>query len=137
MSIRLATFTALSVMLAAPAFADCREELTMLEQPAVTAETGAATSESGMPATKHQEQVLQDTQGTSTETTGSTSDTGAASDQVEAISPHQEEVTGGATGDDADQVATLMTEARQMADAGDEAGCMEKVTELKDLMGKE
>ncbi|EHK58292.1 hypothetical protein [Allomesorhizobium alhagi] len=136
MSIRLATFTALSVMLAAPAFADCREELTMLEQPAVTAETGAATSETGT-ATKHQEQVLQDTQGTSTETTGATSDTGAASDQVEAVSPHQEEVTGGATGDDADQVATLMTEARQMADAGDEAGCMQKVTELKDMMGKE
>jgi hypothetical protein len=134
MSIRLATFTALSVMLAAPAFADCREELTMLEQPAVTAETGAATGESGMPATKHQEQVLQGTQGTSTETTGST---GAASDQVEATSPHQQEVTGEATGHDADQVATLMTEARQMADAGDEAGCMKKVTELKDLMGTE
>ncbi len=134
MSIRLATFTALSVMLAAPAFADCREELTMLEQPAVTAETGAATGESGMPATKHQEQVLQGTQGPSTETTGSTS--GAASNQVEAISPHQEEVTGEATGHDADQVATLMTEAREMADAGDEAGCMQKVTELKEMMGK-
>jgi hypothetical protein len=134
MSIRLATFTALSVMLAAPAFADCREELTKLEQPAVTAETGAATGESGMPATKHQEQVLQGTQGTSTETTGST---GAASDQVEAISPHQEEVTRGATGDDADQVAMLMSEARKMADAGDEAGCMQKVTELKDMMGTE
>lgn len=133
MSIRLATFTALSVMLAVPAFADCREELTKTEQPAVTAETGAATSESGT-ATKHQEQVLQGAQGTSTETTGST---GAASDQVEAISPHQEEVTGGATDDDADQVAMLMTEAREMADAGDEAGCMKKVTELKDVMGAE
>jgi hypothetical protein len=136
MSIRLATITAFSVMLAAPAFADCREELTMLEQPAVTAETGAATSESGI-ATKHQEQVLQGAQGTSTETTGSTPDTGVARDQVEAISPHQEDVMGGATGDDADQVAMLMSEARKMADAGDEAGCMQKVTELKDLMGTE
>jgi hypothetical protein len=124
-------------MLAAPAFADCREELTKLEQPAVTAETGAATSESGMPATKHQEQVLQGNQSASPETTGSTSDAGAASNQVEAISPHQKEVTGEATGKDADQVATLMTEARKMADAGDETGCMQKVTELKDLMGTE
>lgn len=137
MYMRLATFTALSVMLAAPAFADCQEELTKLEQPAVTAETGAATNESGMPVTKHQEQLLPGNQGTSPETTGSTSDAGTASDQVEAISPHQEEVTGKATGDDADQVATLMTEAREMADAGDEAGCMQKVTELKNLMGTE
>jgi hypothetical protein len=136
MSIRLATFTALSVMLAAPAFADCLEELTKLEQPAVTAETGAATSESGT-ATKHQEQVLSGAQGASPETTGSTSETGAASNQVETITPHQEEVTGGATGQNADQVATLMTEARKMADAGDEAGCMQKVTELKDVMGTE
>lgn len=137
MSMRLATFTVLAVMFTAPAFADCRQELTKLEQPAVTAETGAATGESGMPATKHQEQVLPGNQGASNETTGSTSDAGAPSDQVEAVSPHQEEVTGEATGHDADQVATLMTEARNMADAGDEAGCMQKVTELKDLMGSE
>ncbi|WP_353644323.1 hypothetical protein [Mesorhizobium sp. WSM2239] len=129
MSIRLATFTALSVMLAAPAFADCREELTKLEQPTVTAETGAATNEPGMPATQHQEELLPGAQGTTPEITGSTSD------QVETITPHQEEVTRGTAGDEADQVAALMTEAREMAEAGDEAGCMQKVTELKGMIG--
>jgi hypothetical protein len=28
-----------------------------------------------------------------------------------------------------------MTEARQLADTGDETGCMQKVTELKAMMG--
>lgn len=132
MSIRLATFTALSLAMAVPAFADCREELTKLEQPAVTAETGAATNESGMPVTKHQEEVLPGNQGVTGETTGSTT-TG----KVEGVSPHQKEVTGEATDQPSDQVAKLMTEARDMADAGDEAGCIQKVTELKDLMGAE
>jgi hypothetical protein len=103
----------------------------MLEQPAVSAETGATTGKSGMPATKHQEEVMPGNQGTSGETTGSTSN------KVEAISPHQQQVTGEATGHDADQVAKMTTEARQMADAGDEAGCMKKVTELKDMLGKQ
>ncbi|MGB3391129.1 MAG: hypothetical protein WBA88_24465 [Pseudaminobacter sp.] len=133
MSIRLATFTALSLAMAVPAFADCREELTQLEQPAVTAETGAATNESGMPVTKHQEEVLPGNQGVTGETTGST--TGSTTGKVEGVSPHQKEVTGAATDQPSDQVAKLMTEAREMADAGDEAGCMQKVTELKDLMG--
>lgn len=134
MSIRLATFTALSLAMAVPAFADCREELTKLEQPAVTAETGAATNKSGMPVTKHQEEVLPGDQGTSGETTGSTT-TGPTAGKVEGVSPHQKEVTGGAADQPSDQVAKLMTEARGMADAGDESGCMQKVTELKELMG--
>lgn len=134
MSIRLATLTALSLVMAVPAFADCREELTKLEQPAVTAETGAATNESGMPVTKHQEEVLPGKQGTSGETTGSTT-TGPTGGKVEGMSPHQKEVTGEATDQPADQVAKLMTEAREMADAGDEAGCMQKATQLKELMG--
>ena len=102
----------------------------MLEQPAVSAETGAITDKSGMPVTQHQEKVMPGKQTTSGETTGSTSN------KVEAISPHQEQVTGGAAGGSADQVAQMMTEARQLADAGDEAGCMSKVTELKGLLGK-
>ena len=36
----------------------------------------------------------------------------------------------------ADQVAQMTTEARTLADAGDEAGCMAKVTELNGLLGK-
>ena len=102
----------------------------MLEQPVVSAETGASTDKSGMPVTEHQEEVMPGNQTPSGETTGSTSG------KVEAISPHQEQVTGGATGRNADQVAQMTTEARTLADAGDEAGCMAKVTELKGLLGK-
>src|SRR5262245_7361701 len=58
MSIRIATATAIVLAFAAPAFADCKQELAALDQPVVSAETGAATNKSGMPATEHQEQVL-------------------------------------------------------------------------------
>ena len=128
MSIRLATITAIAFLVASPALADCKQDLAMLEQPAVSAETGASTDKSGMPVTEHQEQVMPGNQTTSGETTGSTSN------KVEAISPHQEQVTGLATGQD--QIAQMMTEARKLADAGDEAGCLRKVTELKGLLGK-
>lgn len=134
MSIRLATFAALSLAMAVPALADCREELSKLEQPAVTAETGAATNQSGMPVTRHQDEVMPGSQGTSGETTGSTT-TGTTSGKVESISPHQKQVTGQSADQPSDQVAKLMTEARQMAEAGDETGCMDKVTQLKDAMG--
>jgi hypothetical protein len=121
--------TTFSLLLVPSAFADCRQELTKLDQAAVSAQTGAATDPSGMPATKHQKEVLSgNQQGTSEETTGSTSG------KVEAISPHQQEVTGGATGHNADQISQTMAEARKLADAGDEAGCMQKVTELNGLM---
>ena len=55
MSIRLATITAVSFLVASPALADCKQDLAMLEQPAVSAETGASTGKSGMPVTEHQE----------------------------------------------------------------------------------
>ena len=102
----------------------------MLEPPATSAETGASTDHSGVPVTEHQEQVMPGGQTPSGETTGSTSN------KVEAISPHQEQVTGGAAGGSTDQVAQKMTEARKLAEAGDEAECMSKVTELKGLVGK-
>ena len=128
MFVRLATITAAAYLVASPALADCKQDLAMLDQPAVSAETGASTDGSGMPATKHQEQVMPGNQATSGETTGSTSN------KVEAMSPHQEQVTGVATGHD--QIAQMMTDARKLADAGDETGCMRKVTELKGLLGK-
>ena len=90
----------------------------------MTAGTGAATNELGMPVTKHQEELLPGNQrGASSETTGS----------VDATSPHQEQVTEGAK--QGTDIATKMTEARQLADTGDETGCMQKVTELKAMMG--
>jgi len=54
---------------------------------------------------------------------------------VEAISPHQKQVTGQPAGKPTDKISQLMVEARKMVDAGDEQGCMKKVSELKDLMG--
>jgi hypothetical protein len=107
--------------------ADCREDLAKLEQQAVTAETGASTGQTGMPETKHQEEVLADKQKTG-DTTGSTAG------KVEALTPHQKQVTGMATDKSAD-VGQMMADARKLADAGDEEGCMRKVTELKDAMG--
>src|SRR5215211_5166957 len=133
MSIRLAAITAVALLLATPAFADCNQELAKLEQAAVSAETGASTSKSGMPVTKHQEQLLPGNQ-QDNQTTGSTT-TGSTSAGVKAISPHQEQVTGQQTGNGAEQVSRTMTEARQMAKAGNEQGCMNKVSELKNLMG--
>jgi hypothetical protein len=82
--------------------------------------------------TKHQEELLPGQQDSGT--TGSTS-TGSTSEGVKALSPHQKEVTGQATGDGADKPSRLMTEARQMAKAGDEKGCMNKLSELKNLIG--
>ncbi|MDK1377585.1 MULTISPECIES: hypothetical protein [unclassified Sinorhizobium] len=68
--------------------------------------------------------------GVGTEITGST---GA---QTEATSPHQEQVTGKRTGQTADKPSQLATEARKMAKAGDEQGCMKKLAEIKDVIGE-
>jgi hypothetical protein len=130
MFLRLVTTTAFLLSMATPGFADCNQELNTLEEAAVTAETGASTSESGMSATEHQKEVLQGKpQNSGTETTGSTGG------KVEAISPHQKQVTGGTSGKSSTQVSELMAEARNMAEAGDEPGCMKKVSELKNLLG--
>ena len=123
MPIRLFTIAAATLWFAAPAVADCQAELNNLKQPTVAAETGAVTDNSGMPATKHQEEVLPGKQQGST--------TGA----VEAISPHQKQVTDQPSGKPTDKIGQLMADARKMADAGDEQGCMKKVPELKNLMG--
>jgi hypothetical protein len=122
---RIATSVAFALTLTSPAFSDCNQELKALEQNVVSAETGASTSESGMPATKHQEELLAGKQ-KSGETTGSTAVA------VEPTSPHQEQVTKQRTQGTANQ---LMAEARKMSEAGDEQGCMKKVGELKNILG--
>jgi hypothetical protein len=129
MSIRIATATAIFLALAAPAFADCNEELAALDQAVVTAETGASTDPSGMPATEHQKQVLGGKETTDTQTTGSTTGT------VNPVTPHQEQVTG-MKGAGTDQHASqLMAEARKLAQAGNEQACMDKVAQIKDMLG--
>ncbi|MEH2538896.1 MULTISPECIES: hypothetical protein [unclassified Bradyrhizobium] len=129
MSTRIVTATAFALILASPAFADCNQELKALEPNIVAAGTGA--SETGMPGTKHQEEVLAGKQKSAEpETTGST----AAA--VQPTSPHQEQVTSkSSTQKGAEQANQLMAEARKMSEAGDEPGCMKKAAELKDVLG--
>ncbi|NOJ49786.1 hypothetical protein [Bradyrhizobium archetypum] len=129
MSTRIAT-AAFALILASPAFADCNQELKALEQNVVSAGTGASPSESGMPGTKHQEEVLAGKQKSAEpETTGST----AAA--VQPTSPHQEQVIGKRRTQSAEHANQLVAEARKMSEAGDEQGCMKKAAELKDVLG--
>ena len=117
--------------LASPALANCQDELSKLNDAITTAETGAATEPSGMPETKHQEEVL------SGDKTGSTDPNGSSGGAVEALSPHQKEVTGAQQGaTETPHPSELMKEADDLAKAGDEAGCMEKLTQLQQLIGE-
>ncbi|MCA1490526.1 hypothetical protein I6F11_06285 [Ensifer sp. NBAIM29] len=120
----------LPFLLASPAFADCSDELKKLEQTVVSAETGAGGTGSGMPATQHQEEVLagQQEKPVGSETTGSTN-------TQEAISPHQEEVLRDV--EPRDRPAELLSEARELAEAGNEQACMEKLPEIRSLIGVE
>lgn len=127
MLMRTVMMSGVALVLASPALADCMQELTALEPNVVSAETGAASDPSGMPVTKHQEETMAGKQ-VDKETTGSTG-------QVESTSPHQEQVTGKRTGQSAEHPSQVMAEAKKMAQAGDEQGCMNKVTELKEMLG--
>lgn len=138
-----------ALLLAVPAQADCLQQIEMIDQAVVAAETGASAEESGMPATKHQEQVL------SGEARVEKSDMPSTEHQQEVLSkpdedkaaagslgdsnvasPHQRQVTGL---DDAtrEQASSLVDEARRLADAGQEEACMDKVAEAKELIGVE
>ena len=124
---RFVTATAILLLLSGSAFADCKQELDKLEPTVVSAETGATTGQTT--ATEHQKEVTSgDKSAVGTETTGSTGEA------VKAISPHQEEVMG-KTKSQANKASQTMMEARKLADAGNEDGCMEKVAELKKLVG--
>ncbi|RWM25569.1 MAG: hypothetical protein E5X74_20535 [Mesorhizobium sp.] len=130
MCIRIALASAFILTFAAPAFANCEQELKALEPNVVTAETGAVPNKSGIPATKHQAEVLAGKQlGGNTEVTGSTA--GA----VKPTTPHQEQVTGSRGAQSAEHPSELMAEARKMSQAGDEQGCTRKLAELKDALG--
>ena len=128
MSTRFVTATAFLLLLSGSAFADCKQELDKLEPTVISAETGATTGQTT--ATEHQKEVTSgDKSAVGTETTGSTGEA------VKAISPHQEEVMGKDTKSQANKASQTMMEARKLADAGNEDGCMEKVAELKKLVG--
>ncbi|MFG3596728.1 hypothetical protein [Bradyrhizobium sp. RDI18] len=130
MSTRIVTAAAFALIFAPPAFADCNQELKALEPNVVAAGTGASPSESGMPGTKHQEEVLAGKQKSAEPET-----TGSAAPAVQPTSPHQEQVTSKSSTQSAEHANQLMAEARKMSVAGDEQGCMKKAAELKDALG--
>jgi hypothetical protein len=135
MSLRFLTTSAVCLLIAGPAFADCSQELENLKGAVTEAETGASTAESGLPATKHQEQVLAGKQQGDKSAAGDA----AAGQAGMPASPHQQQVLAekGAGGDAASeqQAADLVAQAGDMAKAGDETGCMQKVAEAKGLLG--
>jgi hypothetical protein len=133
MSIRLLTTSAVALLIAGPAFADCDQEIQRLKEAVTQAETGA-----GLPATEHQEQVLAGDQ------QGEQGAAGAGQTDVPDVpaSPHQQQVlaepaAGPGAGDSASaqQAADLVAQAGDMAQAGNEEGCMQKVSQAKDLLG--
>jgi hypothetical protein len=136
MSGRLLLTSALMLVIAGPAFADCAEELQGLDEAVVQAETGAS-PDAALPATPHQEEVLEgNQQGETGEGSGAPSSTGQA--EVPA-SPHQQQALEEAPAAEGDgqHPAELVAEAREMAAAGDEEGCMQKLAEAKSLLGIE
>jgi hypothetical protein len=130
MSVRFLITGAAFLSIAGPAFADCNQEIERLNEAVTQAETGAST-DAALPATPHQEEVLAGDQQSEREETGGATSAGQA--DVPA-SPHQQQALTETQGG-GQQPADILAEARDMAEAGDEAGCMEKVTQVKDLLG--
>jgi hypothetical protein len=132
MSKRLMAATAVAVLIAAPAFADCEAEIVSLDDAVIAAETGAGLGETGMPATEHQEEVL----GLSPAGEGAEAGT-VVGGEAEAVSPHQREVLAGLPEADRTEFSSLLGEARELAAAGDEAECMARVEQARKLLGFE
>jgi hypothetical protein len=131
MSIRSLITSAVLLVLAGPAFADCKQEIQSLSERVTQAETGASSADTGLPATPHQEEVLAgNQQGKSGEAAGA----GEADQGDMPESPHQQQALAETQGG-GQQPADLMAEARDMAEAGNEDGCMQKVTQVKSLLG--
>ena len=129
MSGRLLIISAFMLLSTVPAFADCNQEIERLNEAVTQAETGASSAGSGLPATQHQEQVLA---GQQQGEAGAAGQSTAGQADVPA-SPHQQQVLAGAQ--TRQQAADLIAEGREMAEAGNEEGCMQKGTEAKSLLG--
>jgi hypothetical protein len=132
MSVRFLITSAALLAIAGPAFADCNQEIERLSEAVTQAETGAST-DAAMPTTPHQEEVLAGDQQSESEEAGGATSAGQANVPA---SPHQQQALTETEGGD-QQPAGILAEARDLAEAGDEAGCMEKVTQVKDLLGTE
>ena len=131
MSARLFTTAAAVVLLGAgTAFAECDAEIRNLEEAMLHAETGATQAATGMPATEHQEEVLADDEAIAEEATA------AAEQPDDPATLHQEEVTAALEPDaeTMEQAGQLLAEAREMAAAGDQEGCMQRVEQAQALL---
>jgi hypothetical protein len=129
MSGRLLIAGAFTLLVTGPAFADCNQAIEDVKGMVTTAETGAGSAGSALPATPHQEQVLAGKQQGETGAAGQ----GAAGSADMPVSPHQQQVL--AKGQTGQQLSDLVAEASEMAEAGDEEGCMQKVSQAKSLLG--
>jgi hypothetical protein len=134
MCIRLLATSAVIVLIAGPAFADCNQAIEALKEAVTQAETGASSAETGLPATQHQEQVLADKR------SGESAGAGSAGQVEVPVSPHQREVIAETQTAEADagagqQPGELIAQAGDIAEAGDEEGCMQKVAQAKNLLG--
>jgi hypothetical protein len=132
MTVRLLITSTVAVVLAGPAFADCMQEIQSLSETVTQAETGASSADTGLPATPHQEEVLAGSQQGNTAQAGA-SDAGQGEMPA---SPHQQQALTQQTDQGGGQQPTeLIAEARDMVEAGDEEGCMQKITQAKSLLG--
>lgn len=132
MTFRLLITSAVALVLAGPAFADCMQEIQSLNEAVTQAETGASSADTGLPATPHQEEVLAGSQQGNTAQSGA-SDAGQGEMPA---SPHQQQALTQQTDQGGgQQPADLIAEARDMVEAGDEEGCMQKITQAKSLLG--
>ena len=129
MSARLVLASAFALLFTGPAFADCDQAVQDLKEMVTQAETGAGSAGSALPTSPHQEQVLAGKQQGDTGAAGQ----GAAGQADVPASPHQQQVLAGGQADK--QLSELVAEASEMAEAGDEQGCMQKIGEAKSLLG--
>jgi hypothetical protein len=123
--------SAFALLFTGPAFADCDQAVQDLKEMVTQAETGAGSAGSALPTSPHQEQVLAGKQQGETGAAGQS----AADQSGMAASPHQQQVLAG--GEAGQQLSDLVAEASEMAEAGDEQGCMQKVNEAKGLLGSD
>lgn len=148
---RILAAGAAMTLLAGPAWAACEDDIQALDEQIVAEETGATAPTDGMPATQHQQEVLSGDDQAAEQSdmpatehqqevlsgdSGDALETGAGgSGDVEATSPHQRQAVRELDDDTKTQASEMLDEARQMAEAGDEAGCQAKVTEAEALLG--
>jgi hypothetical protein len=126
MLVRGLSASILALAIASPAFADCATEVEALASEVTTSETGAAAG--AMPATPHQTEVLE-----GSEQAGQGTSAGITDDSTMPASPHQQEARRDMDTDNS--ASMLVSEASELAAAGDETGCMQKLDEAKELLG--